>query len=318
MVELTEPKAIFTHESDLDGFVAGLLLQRLAEKLYEKEIPLYAYPVHAWRQRRHEEPTAWVCDLAVNPTVDRPGWTLIDHHPLQHIPAQATLIHSPHKSSSALAYELCEEHGLSDERLARLARLANVADLFLIEDPDFPEASDYANLIKTYQFWSLYRLLDGKLDRLLDHPLLEVMAVKRRVEDPIGYAWSRASMQPITPQVGYVETLVGNPNLILHRLLEDPQTPYEVLITLARKASGVWVASLRSRNGQAIRAAELLQGGGHPNAAAAALPRSIRRLPEAIAYLKKVLAVSPPPAAAKHSLADLFEAWDQKEGAAGK
>ena len=39
-----------------------------------------------------------------------------------------------------------------------------IADLFLEDDPDFVIASDYANLVKIYQFWNLHALLDGKID----------------------------------------------------------------------------------------------------------------------------------------------------------
>ena len=43
MMELSKPDVIFTHESDLDGLVAGLMLQKLAKKLYDRDIPLEAY-----------------------------------------------------------------------------------------------------------------------------------------------------------------------------------------------------------------------------------------------------------------------------------
>jgi len=68
--------------------------------------------------------------------------------------------------------------------------LNNVADLFLDDDPDFVLASDYANLVKTYQFSSLEALIDGNPEMLLDHPLLEVMAVKWRIEDSLDFAWT--------------------------------------------------------------------------------------------------------------------------------
>ena len=71
---------------------------------------------------------------------------------------------------------------MGNSTLDRLVQLSNVADLFLDDDPDFVLANDYANLVKSYQFWNLYRLIDGQLEQLLDHPLLEVMAV-----NPVGY-----------------------------------------------------------------------------------------------------------------------------------
>jgi len=44
--------------------------------------------------------------------------------------------------------------------------------------------------------------------------------------------------------------------------------------------------SLRSRNGDALKVAEKLHGGGHPNAAGATLPRSVQSFGDAIDYLK--------------------------------
>jgi len=59
--------------------------------------------------------------------------------------------------------------------------LNNVADLFSRNDPDFEIAGDSANLVKIYQFLEFATTLIGRRhEKLLDHPLLEVMAVKRR------------------------------------------------------------------------------------------------------------------------------------------
>jgi len=38
MTELSKPEVIITHESDLDGFVAGALLQKLAQKVFGVEV----------------------------------------------------------------------------------------------------------------------------------------------------------------------------------------------------------------------------------------------------------------------------------------
>ena len=173
--------------------------------------------------------------------------------------------------------------------LDRLVHFNNVADLFLEDDPDFVAANDYANLVKVYGFWNLHILINGELERLLDHPLLEVMAVKRRVEDPLGLEWSRKNVQKISPMVGFVDTVVGNTNLIVHQLLEKTATAYPVLVTLFRRNNGLMIASFRSRGGEALPVAEKLQGGGHANACGATLPKSIRNVPDAIEYLRQVL-----------------------------
>jgi hypothetical protein len=222
------------------------------------------------------------------------------------------LIHDLGKSAGLLCYELCQEHGLGSPELDRLVHLSNVADLFLEDDPDFVAANDYANLVKTYQFWNLHALIDGQLERLLNHPLLEVITVKRRIEDPMGLEWSKTNVQEISPTVGYVDTVVGNTNLIVHQLLEKQATKYPVLMTLFRKANNAVVVSLRSRNGEALKVAEKLQGGGHANACGATLPRSVKNIPDAIDYLRYVLEASPTKDAPLNSLEGLFAGLEIK------
>jgi len=193
-IHLSRPEVILTHESDLDGFVAGVLLQRLAHRLFGGEVRLEACNYNYWRQRELRERTAWVTDLNFEPRLDKPNWLIIDHHVTDTAPKQATLVHDVNKSAGLLCYELYQQHQPGSEELDRLVHLNNVSDLFLEDDPDFVLASDYANLVKIYQFWNLHALIEGEIERLLDHPLLEVMAVKRRIEDPLGLAWSKGNI----------------------------------------------------------------------------------------------------------------------------
>lgn len=284
--------------------MAGVLLQRLAKKLFGTEIRLEACNYNYWRQRDLRERSGWVTDLAFEPRLDRPNWLVIDHHVTETAAKNASLIHDVNKSAGLLCYELCREHGMGSPELDRLVHLNNVSDLFLEDDPDFVLAGDYANLVKHYQFWNLLALLDGQIEKLLNHPLLEVMAVKRRVEDPLGFAWSSSNVSEISPTVGYVDTVIGNNNLIVHQLLEQQATRFPVLVTLFRRANGVIIASLRSRNGEARKVAEKLQGGGHANACGATLPRSAKTIPDAINYLRQVL--NPKKEDALNSLEDIF------------
>jgi oligoribonuclease NrnB/cAMP/cGMP phosphodiesterase (DHH superfamily) len=308
MENLPRPDVILTHESDLDGLVAGVLLQRLAQKMFGGEIPLEAYHYHTWRQREPREKAAWVTDLTFEQRLDKPNWLVIDHHVTEVAPKSAMLIHDIGKSAGLLCYELCQKNGLGSPALDRLVHLNNVADLFIEEDPDFILASDYASLVKIYQFWNIHSLLNAQIEQLLDHPLLEVMAVKRRIEDPLGYAWSKDHITEITPLIGFVDTVLGNNNLIVHQILERQVSPYPVLITLMRRANGMIIASLRSRNGEALKVAEKLQGGGHANAAGATLPRSVRSIPDAVAYLRQVL--NPKKEMPLNSLESLFSNLD--------
>ncbi|MEO7297925.1 MAG: DHH family phosphoesterase [Verrucomicrobiota bacterium] len=303
---LPKPEIIFTHESDLDGFISGILLQRLAKKLFGFAPRLEAHHYNSWKVRELREKAAWVCDFTFEARADKASWLVIDHHATETIPKNARLIHAASKSASLLCYELCKEHGLASPELDRLIHLSNVADLFLEDEPDFVVANDYANLVKTYQFWNLHGLIDGKLESLLDHPLLEVMAVKRRIEDPLGLAWSKNNVQEITPALGYVDTVVGNTNLIVHQMLDQKATAYPVLMTLFRKANGTIVVSFRSKNSEALPIATKLQGGGHANACGATLPRSVKCVPDAIEYLKELLNPAPKANPALNNLESLF------------
>jgi oligoribonuclease NrnB/cAMP/cGMP phosphodiesterase (DHH superfamily) len=288
MEPLPKPDIIFTHESDLDGLLAGALLQKLARRLFGTEIPLEAHHYNFWKQRDLRERAAWVADFTFEPRMDKLDWVVIDHHVTEFSPKNARLIHDVNQSAASLCYELCKENGLQSPELDRLVHLNNVSDLFLEDDPDFALAGDYANLVKIYQFWNLHTLIGGDVEKLLDHPLLEVMAVKRRVENPIGFEWSKSNITEISPAIGLVDTVVGNNNLIVHQLLESQTAKYPALVTLFRRGNAVF-ASFRSRNGEALKIAEKFQGGGHANAAGAILPKSVRNIPDAVDYLRQIL-----------------------------
>jgi hypothetical protein len=304
MMQLPRPEVIITHESDLDGLLAGVLLQKLAKKLFGATIPLEAYHYNYWKQRELREKSGWVTDFMFEPRLDKPEWTIVDHHVTEAAPKYAHLIHDVNKSAGLLCYELCKENGIQSPALDRLVHLNNVADLFLEDDPDFVLAGDYAALVKVYQFWNLHAVIDGEIERLVDHPLLEVMATKRRVEDPLGFEWSKKNVTEICPTVGYADTVVGNNNLIVHQLLERGATKYPVLVTLFRRANNLVMASFRSRNGEALKVAEKFQGGGHANAAGAVLPKSIRKVADAVDYLRLIL--QPKKGSPLNSLENLF------------
>ncbi len=288
MTALTKPEVIITHESDLDGLVAGTLLRRLASKLFGTTVTLEAYHYNYWKQRDLREKTGWVTDFTFEPRMDKPGWLAVDHHVTEAAPKSAQLIHDVKKSAGLLCYELCREHGISSPALDRLVHLNNVSDLFLEDDPDFIVACDYANLVKCYQFWNLHTLIGDEVEKLLDHPLLEIMALKRRVEDPIGLEWSRQNITQLSPTVGYVETVIGSSNQIVHQLLERGLTPCSVLVTLFRRGNSIF-ASFRSRNGDALKMALKFQGGGHANASGAILPKSVRTIEDGVDFLRQML-----------------------------
>jgi oligoribonuclease NrnB/cAMP/cGMP phosphodiesterase (DHH superfamily) len=313
MRSLPRPEVIFTHESDLDGLLSGVLLQRLAKKLYGADVRFEAYHYNFWKQRDLRERAAWAADFTFEHRMDKPEWVVIDHHVTDVLPKNALLVHDVNKSAALLCYDLCRENGIRSPALDRLVHLNNVADLFLVDDPDFVMATDYANLVKSYQFWNLHALIDGQIEKLLDHKLLEVMAVKRKIENPIGLEWSKSNVTELSPTIGYVDTVVGNNNLIVHQLLEEKATKYPVLVTLFRRGNLVF-ASFRSHNGEALKVAERFQGGGHANAAGALLPKSIRTVPDGIEYLRQILNFKGQPQQTRlNSLESLFAAVEAEK-----
>ncbi|KAB2660276.1 MAG: DHH family phosphoesterase [Verrucomicrobia bacterium] len=289
MNSLPQPQVILTHESDLDGFVAGILLQGLAQKLFGTTPRLESFHNHQWKQRSMSEKSAWVADFNFEPRLDRANWVVFDHHATEGVPSKARLLHDPGLSAGAIVYGICREEGLATPALDRLVHLSNIADLFLDKDPEFSLALDYASLIKVYGFWPIHELCGGDLEKVVDHPLLDVMLVKRRVEDPLGYEWSRQQIKEVSPTVGFVNTIVGNTNLIVHQLLQNQATPYKVLLTLYKKSASTMVVSFRSREGEALQVAEKFHGGGHPNAAGATLPKSVQNATDALVYLRQIL-----------------------------
>ena len=289
MDQLPKPEIIVTHDGDLDCLLSGMLLQKLSGVLYGEEVRLLGYQTQAWHSRCLRENAAWVSDMAFEERMDRINWVIVDHHITSATPKKARLVHDESKSACMLAYELCKDHGLQSESLDRLVDLANIGDLFLHESPDFEMANDYGSLVKTYGFWNVYSIVDGNPEKLLDHPLLEVMKVKREVEDPMGLKWSRKNIQEISPEVGLVKTVVGNSNVILNQLLREESQPYKLLLMLNRIGNNQFMVSLRSTNGEALRMAKQLQGGGHANASGAALPKSVQRVADAVDYLKTAL-----------------------------
>ena len=294
MKEFPEPEVIYTHESDLDGFVAGTLLVRLAHRLYGREPSLKAFHYSAWESHQIRQNRVWISDLTFEERLDHPQWVIFDHHQTRATPKKARLVHDTERSAGAIVYHILRDAGGGSNALDRLVHLSNVADLFLRDDPDFHEAIDLASMIKVYGFWTIHGLTDGDPERILDLPLRNVLRLKREVENPLGFEWSKGRVTEISPTVGLVDTAVGDTNMIVHRMLEEKVTPYPVLMTLSgRGVSGGMSVSLRRENGEALPIAQRLQGGGHPNAGGASLPKTIHHTPDAVVYLKKTL--NPPP-----------------------
>src|SRR5580704_13807144 len=112
MRDLPQPEVIFTHESDLDGLLSGILLQRLAKQRFGTDVRLEAYHYNFWKQRDLREKAAWAADFTFETRMDKLGWIIVDHHVTDVTPRNAQLIHDINKSAASLCYELCKEHGI--------------------------------------------------------------------------------------------------------------------------------------------------------------------------------------------------------------
>ena len=116
MLPLPRPEVIITHESDLDGLLAGALLQKLAKKLFGATIPLEAYHYNYWKQRELREKAAWVTDFMFEPRLDKAEWVIVDHHVTEAAPKYAHLIHDVTKSAGQLCYEFAGKTASSRPR----------------------------------------------------------------------------------------------------------------------------------------------------------------------------------------------------------
>ena len=102
-----------THESDLDGFVSGLLLQRLARKIFNADIRLESYHYNNWKLREPREKSGWVCDFSFEPRLDKADWLLIDHHATEVQPKNAHFIHDVTKSPERSVTNCARNMGLA-------------------------------------------------------------------------------------------------------------------------------------------------------------------------------------------------------------
>ena len=203
--------------------------------------------------------------------MDKPNWAMIDRHATETPAKSAHLIHDLNKSAGLLCYELCKEQGMGSPELDRLVHLTTWRTCFW----------------RTTRFHAGQRLRQprqgvpvleraladpGRIEALLDHPLLEVMAVKRRIENPLGFAWSRENVSQISPTVGCVDTIIGNNNLIVHQLLKQKASPYPVLLTLFRRPRA-WSRETAQPQWRSVKVAEKLQGGATQMPAPPLCPR---------------------------------------------
>src|SRR5580698_430605 len=112
MRDLPRPEVIFTHESDLDGLLSGMLLKRLAKKVFNADVRMEAFHYNFWKQRDLRDRAAWAAAFTFASRMDKPEWLVVDHHVTEASPESVQLVHDLNKSAVTLCYELCKEHGI--------------------------------------------------------------------------------------------------------------------------------------------------------------------------------------------------------------
>jgi hypothetical protein len=95
VLSLPKPDVVLTHESDLDGLVAGVLLQRLARTMFATPVSLQAWNYQGWKNRSMQERAAWVTDFTFETRLDREGWLVVDHHATNVVPSPIPPPNSP-------------------------------------------------------------------------------------------------------------------------------------------------------------------------------------------------------------------------------
>ena len=257
-------------------------------------VPLEAYNYQNWKLREPRGAiTAWVCDLSFEPRLDtrRAGssWTTMPPSSRAERPPVSccTTLRRSGRVESAM---ICAASKRTDRpSLTGWSTSTTSPICTSTQTTNFRWPWITPNLVKTYHFWYLLALVEGKFEALFDHPLLEVMAVKRRVEDPLGYEWCAKNVVRLSPLAGYVPTIIGNNNIIAHQLLERKATPFGVMVTLFKKANNTVVASLRSRQARRWFWRRSCKGRRSPQCPSAYTLAALRRnqFDDAIRYLQK-------------------------------
>ena len=90
-MELLKPEVIITHESDLDGLLSGVLLQRLAKKLFNTTCRSKPIITTSGNSATCARRPAWVADFTFEPRLDKAEWMIVDHHVTEAAPKYAPL-----------------------------------------------------------------------------------------------------------------------------------------------------------------------------------------------------------------------------------
>ena len=207
-------------------------------------------------------------------------------------PRAAQLIHNVGKSASLLAYELCRARTISSSpALDRLVHFSNIADFFLPDAPDFILSTDYANLVKIYGFWNVLELIHGNLENAAQSS----PAPGNGGETSRGKSYrlrvgSKSRVQRVALEVGYVETVVGNANSIVHRMLDEKV--YALIRSCSpctAKETDVMVVSLRSRTGEALKVCGKIPWRRTPKRSGIHATKVRAELRDALEYLRRTL-----------------------------
>lgn len=283
------PTRIYSHDSDLDGFVSGNILYNISKILFG-ESPKILYKNYHNLDEIHTDKgeVIWVSDLNYNKSMDNrlnDLMFIVDHHRWEPDPIDCTpenpfcdkiyYIHDTTKSASLLCFELLETivNNLNNnpnkekylkyiENIRDLVKWTNIGDIFKYNSTDeLIEARSYARYFNDFI----------KPDLLNAHDILNC---KEKDILPVFYNSYKKSnyyenyKNQLTQSLMYYEkelnkkrneiypgifNLVydkGDYSMIFNILLEKHQNIKAILTAIRNPNTGDWSLSVRSKDGK--------------------------------------------------------------------
>lgn len=269
-----EPTVIYTHRDDLDGLLSGMLAQRLAFAIFGKSIPVRAISYGDIQLVDAKNP-AWFTDLCPEreELTTNPENSFFDHHHWDEMPTGPSYIEdSEEKSAAGVVASVLESIAPQFMRgLTPVIDMVQAGDLHKIDDEQYGTARDLQYLFNLLGFDAMWYRFAMDPGALLTAPELPTLRERRTRDDLEGWNQCHESLKK-TSWGGVVTFTVGDWVTVMDRVSRE-LLGGKTVARLARKDDGFEVRVL-STDGSALKVAEALGGGGHPNAGGAMIPFS--------------------------------------------